>query len=69
MKGLYAIPLGKNKVTLKSTKETFNIIKPVTSLHNLVIGTMFLWLEGDAICENEVTGHKAILDLKPKGFF
>ena len=63
MKGLYAIPNGINKVTLKKTKETFNITKPITSIHNLIIGKMYLWLEGEALCENEITGHKAVFHL------
>lgn len=29
---------------------------------------MYLWLNGEATCENEITGHKAIINLKPKGF-
>ena len=47
MKGIFAVPLGQTLVTLKSTKETFRLTKPVTSVHNLIIGTMSVWTEGD----------------------
>ena len=40
----------------------------MTSVHNLIVGTMYLWLEGEAMCKNEMTGHQAIINLKSKGF-
>lgn len=68
MKGIYAVPYGKTLVTLKSTKETFNITKPLTSVHNLVLGTMYIWTEGECVCENMITGHKAVFNLPSKGY-
>lgn len=31
-----------------------------------MIGTMFTWSEGESICENEITGHKAKICLHPR---
>lgn len=31
-----------------------------------MIGTMFTWSEGEAFCENEITGHKAKVYLHPR---
>lgn len=56
-------------MTLKSTKESFKITKPVTSVHNLIIGKMYVWSEGETYCENLITGHKAMMYLKPKGIW
>lgn len=35
----------------------------------MIIGKMYVWSEGDSFCENEITGHKARLFLKPKGMW
>lgn len=66
LKGIFAYPIGITQITLKSTKESFQITKPLTSVHNIMIGTMFTWTEGEAICQNEMTGHKAKLTIDPK---
>lgn len=66
LKGIFALPLGITKVILKKSKESFNVTKPLTSVHNLMIGEMFTWSEGKAVCENEITGHRAELTLHPR---
>ena len=43
LKGVMANDKGEIKVTLKSTNETFLIKKPSTSVHNLIVGKMYIW--------------------------
>lgn len=67
-KGFEASPHGDLILTLKKTKEVFNIIRPLSTLHNYIVGKMYLWHSGDLIVRNEVTGDKAIMYFKPKGW-
>lgn len=68
LKGVFAMPMGKTSIKLKSTKEEFILNKPLTSVHNLIIGTMYIWSQGDCYCKNQMTGHQAHFYLKPKGY-
>lgn len=43
LKGVLANDRGEAKITLKSTNETFIIKKPSTSVHNLIVGKMYIW--------------------------
>ncbi len=33
------------------------VTRPVVTVHNMIIGEMFVWAEGLATCENLHTGH------------
>ncbi len=68
LKGLRIFPLGATVITLKSTGEKFQITRAETSVHNYIIGKMYVWNSGEMTCENLNTGDKAILILKPKGW-
>ena len=68
MKGFQASPHGDLLITLKKTNERFSIIRPLSTLHNYIVGKMYLWHSGDLIVTNETTGDKAIMYLKPKGW-
>ena len=59
LKGVYVSYLEDSTLTLKSTNEKFKITRPKNSVHNMLIGEMFIWNEGDAIMENINTKHKA----------
>ena len=45
------------------------INRPIVTVHNMIIGEMFVWAEGLATCENLNTGHQAHMYLHPVGFF
>ncbi len=67
--GIYVEPREQTLITLKSTKEQFMVTRPVVTVHNMIIGEMFVWAEGLATCENLHTGHQAHIYLHPVGFF
>lgn len=67
-KGFMANPIGDMKVYLKRTKEHYTLTRPKSTLHNYIIGKMYLWHSGDMIVENQTTGDKAIMYLKSKGW-
>lgn len=39
------------------------------TVHNLIVGDLFVWAEGLATCENITTGHICEMYLHPVGFF
>lgn len=41
-------PIGKTLLTLKKTNEIFEITKPYASIHNMVVGTSYIWTNGDS---------------------
>lgn len=55
-------------VKLKSTGETFSFTRPKAMLHNYIVGAPYLWFVGDMSCLNKLTGEKAVLNFKPKGW-
>lgn len=67
-KGLSATPAGDLIMTLKRTNERFVITRPISSLHNYIVGKMYIWNSGDMIVRNETTGSRAIMYFKPKGW-
>lgn len=50
------------------TGESFTITQPDANLHNYIMGTPYLWYKGDMVCKNMITGDKAIINFKPKGW-
>lgn len=62
-------PLGSTFLILKSTNETFEIKKPYTSVHNLMMGETYLWTNGKGSCKNLNTGHFAEIIFKPIGYW
>ena len=67
-KGFQANPIGDMKIYLKKQNERYSLKRPKSTLHNYIIGKMYLWHSGDMIVTNETTGDKAIMYLKPKGW-
>jgi len=51
-----------------NTGESFTISQPEVNLHNYIVGTPYLWYKGDMICKNELTGVRAVINFKPKGW-
>lgn len=61
-------PLGETTVKLKSTGETFSLIKPKTRLYNYIVGKLYVWYEGPMSCINLQTNDKLELIFKKKGW-
>lgn len=68
MSGFVVTPKGPFTIKLLRTKETYTFEKPRTSLHNFIIGSMYLWYYGDAIITNQNTKDQIILNYKAKGW-
>jgi hypothetical protein len=51
-----------------NTGESFTISQPEVNLHNYIMGTPYLWYKGDMICKNQLTGDRAVINFKPKGW-
>ena len=68
MKGFKVSPVGAIIVTLKSSGEKFSITRADTTVHNFIIGTMYVWNSGEMVCENLNTGEKAVINLATKGW-
>ena len=47
-----AQPLGDTIVTLKRTQEKFKVIRPISKVHNLIMGETYVYFEGNAECVN-----------------
>lgn len=63
------LPIGETIITLKKSDQKFSIKRAETSLHNYIVGEMYLWHSGEMVCENLNSKAKAVLDLKQLGWF
>ena len=68
LSGFEFYPLGEYLVTLKRTGETYSLKRPYNSIHNYIIGKMYIWVNGAMECTNHKTGTKIIINFKPKGW-
>ena len=68
MTSFEVFPIGTTTIKLMKTGESFTITQPEVNLHNYIVGTPYLWYKGDMICRNQITGDKAIVSFKPKGW-
>lgn len=59
---------GPLRVTLKAHNERYVYARPKSSLHNFIVGQMYIWHSGEAALVNEATGASALLFFKPKGW-
>lgn len=68
MSGFVVTPKGPFTLKLRRTNETFSFTKPQTSVHNLIMGTTYIWHYGDSTLVNQTTGDRLLLNFKPKGW-
>ena len=68
MSGFVVTPKGPFTIKLLKTKETFTFSRQKTSLHNIIIGNMYLWHYGDSEVVNQTTKDKLVLNYKAKGW-
>lgn len=57
LSGVSVVTQENSYLKLKSTNESFEITRPKSTVNNLVIGDMYVWNEGWAICRNLDSGH------------
>lgn len=62
-------PVGRTRITLKTTGETFGLITPVTRVQNLIVGRMWVDNVGPMKVTNLTTGWVCKLEYKPCGWF
>ena len=65
LSGVQVVTLENSHLVLKSTQDVFEIIRHKSTVHNLVLGDMYVWTEGNAICKNLNSGHQAMMYLHP----
>ena len=68
LRNFLILPVGKTIFTLKSTNQKYEIQRAETTLHNYIIGDMYVWHQNEMSCKNLETGEIAILNLEPKGW-
>lgn len=61
-------PMGRFDVHLKHFRENYSFQRPNNSLHNYIMGTMYLWVKGSLSVRNETTGDFLEITFKPKGW-
>lgn len=62
-------PIGRTRIHLKATGETFSLVPPPTKAHNVIIGSTWIDTFGDYTLLNSTTGMKAHLYFTPCGWF
>ena len=60
--------VGNLEVYLKKTKESFLIKKPPISVHNYIIGELYIWPKNKLVVTNLITGDVATVIFKPKAW-
>lgn len=65
---LQAIPIGYQHVHLKSTNEHYIISRPVTTVNNLIFGTMYIEHVGPMFVKNCTNGMVLKLELSAAGW-
>lgn len=62
-------PVGRTRITLRSTGEVFTLVPPNCKAHNLIVGRTWVDSAGDYSCLNVTTGAKASMYFTPCGWF
>lgn len=68
LSGFEFFPVGEFLVTLKRTGELYTLKRPSNSVHNYIIGKMYIWVNGVMECTNTKTNSKIVINFKPKGW-
>lgn len=61
--------VGRTRITLRKTGETFTILPPISKVQNLFVGGAWVDNYGELIVKNRTTGVTATLVLEPCGWF
>jgi len=57
-RSLHFYPQGSTHVILRKQKEHYVVNRPVTTVNNLIFGTLYLDLGGESVTNNRETGEK-----------
>lgn len=68
LKGFRIVPKGETFVKIKSCGTVFSIKRPDVTVHNYIVGKMYIWNFGEMICENLSTNERAVMKILPKGW-
>lgn len=60
--------IGDFDIYLKNPKENYKITRPNISLHNYIVGDMYIWVKKQLIVTNLNTNGKSIVDFRAKGW-
>ena len=61
--------VGRTRIVLKKTGETYTILPPISKVQNLFVGGAWIDNYGELIVKNRTTGSTATLVLEPCGWF
>jgi hypothetical protein len=62
-------PVGRSRIHLKATGETFSLVPPNSKAHNLIVGRTWVDCYGDFSLINTKTGARCSLRFTPCGWF
>lgn len=66
--GFQVSPVGPVVIELRKTGERFTFTRPKSTLHNLIIGQMYIWHSGESAIVERGSGARSLLFFKPKGW-
>jgi hypothetical protein len=55
-------------IKLKNSGDVFALTLPDVNLHNYIMGSPYLWFNGNMTCTNKINGDKANIRFKAKGW-
>lgn len=61
--------IGDTIVTLKRKNEKYKIIRPISKVHNLIVGDTYVYFEGKTQCVNINSGERCVVNLKSPSMF
>jgi hypothetical protein len=60
--------LGNFDIFLKLPAENYLVKRPKMTLHNYILGDMYIWVKGDLVITNQNTGERALVTFRSKGW-
>ena len=49
------LPIGFLKLRLKRTNEVYDLKRPITTIHNYILGKIYMWVKGTLVVKNVTT--------------
>lgn len=60
--------LGHFDIRLKASDETYSVKRPRITLHNYIIGDMYIWVKGELVVANDKFGDVCTVTFRSKGW-
>lgn len=67
-KSLEFKPIGQIKIFLKKHKETYVFNRAISTVENLLIGTIYVEHHGDMNFKNESNGYTSVFNMKKRNW-